>query len=212
MFAFSPAGDWIAFAAEGYDGFRNLKVVPTKGGEARPISFLANGESARRIAWSPDGKYVLFETAQRSENFDIARVDLTLHVPTYREDEFRDLFRTPTQPTPKPEGKPKEAANPELAEKEKSEAAKKPQPIDIVFDGIRDRLSLLPIGLSAVAPVISPDGKTLVFAARTGNQENLYSYSLEENPKEPPVAQQLTSSSSASRTGSSRRIPKRFIT
>jgi len=197
VFAFSPAGDWIAFAADGYDGFRNLKVVPTKGGEARPISFLANGESAFRIAWSPDGKYVLFETAQRSEDIDIARVDLTLHVPTYREDEFRDLFKTPTQPTPKEE--PKSSGTPagaELADKGKADATKKPEPIDIRFDGIRDRLSLLPIGLSAVAPVISPDGKTLVFAARTGNEENLYSYSLEENPKEPPVAKQLTSSSS----------------
>ncbi len=196
VFAFSPAGDWIAFAADGYDGFRNLKVVSTKGGEARPISFLANGESAQRIAWSPDGKYLLFETSQRSEDFDIARVDLTLHVPAYREDEFRDLFRTPAQPGPKPEAKPNAPANPELSDKEKADKEKKPEPIDIRFDGIRDRLSLLPIGLSAVEPVISPDGKTLVFAAQTGNEENLYSYSLEENPKEPPVARQLTSSSS----------------
>jgi Tol biopolymer transport system component len=196
VFAFSPAGDWIAFAADGYDGFRNLKVVSTKGGETHPISFLANGESAQRIAWSPDGKYLLFETSQRSEDFDIARVDLTLHVPAYREDEFRDLFRTPAQPTPKPEAKPNAPANPELSDKDKAEKDKKPEPIDIRFDGIRDRLSLLPIGLSAMQPVISPDGKTLVFAAHTGNQENLYSYSLEENPKEPPVAKQLTSSSS----------------
>ncbi|HEX3662224.1 MAG TPA: DPP IV N-terminal domain-containing protein [Acidobacteriaceae bacterium] len=199
VLAFSPAGDWIAFAAEGYDDFRNLKVVPTRGGEARPISFLANGESAQRIAWSPDGKYILFETAQRSESLDIARVDLTLHVPTYREDEFRDLFRTPIQPTPKPETKSSApVSSAELADKGKSDTEKKPEvkPIDIRFDGIRDRLSLLPIGLSAGEPVISPDGKTLVFAARTGNQENLYSYSVEENPKEPPVAKQLTSSAS----------------
>ncbi|HEX3986250.1 MAG TPA: DPP IV N-terminal domain-containing protein [Acidobacteriaceae bacterium] len=196
VFAFSPAGDWIAFAAEGYDGFRNLKVVSTKGGEARPISFLANGASAFRIAWSPDGKYVLFETAQRSEDFDVARVDLTLHVPTYREDEFRDLFRTPTQPTPKEEAQPNATGGAELADRGKTDKEKKPEPIDIRFDGIRDRLSLLPIGLSAMEPVISPDGKTLVFTARTGNEENLYSYSLEENPKEPPVARQLTSSAS----------------
>lgn len=192
---FSPAGDWIAFAPNGYDGFRNLKVVPTAGGEARPITFLANGESARRISWSPDGKYILFETAQRSEDFEIARVDLTLHLPSYREDEFRDLFRTPSQPAPK-EAKPEPGADKaELAGKDK-ESAKKPQPIDIRFDGIRDRLSLLPIGLNAVEPVISPDGKTLVFAARAGNHQNLYSYSIEENPKEPPVAKQLTSTSS----------------
>lgn len=196
--AFSPAGDWIAFTADGYDGFRNLKVVPAAGGEPQPITFLANGETAAHIAWSPDGKYLLFETAQRSEDFDIARVDLTLHVPAYREDEFRDLFRSPSQPAPKSESKsePKAATSAsDLADKDKPEPTKKPEPIDIRFDGIRDRLSLLPIGLDATHGLISPDGKTLVFAARAGNQENLYSYSLEENSKEPPVAKQLTSSS-----------------
>ncbi len=196
---FSPAGDWIAFTTYGYDSFRNLKVVPTVGGEARPVTFLANGQSADHIAWSPDGKYILFETAQRSENFDIARVDLTLHIPTYREDEFRDLFRSPAQPTPPgQETKPASTGEQNLNEKaaEKPEAEKKPEPVPIRFDGLRDRLTLLPIGLNAEAPVISPDGKTLIFSARAGNQANLYSYSLEENPKEPPVAHQLTSTSS----------------
>ncbi len=63
----------------------------------------------------------------------------------------------------------------------------------IVFEGIRDRLTLLPLGLNAEEPVISPDGKTLLFAARTANQQSLYTYSLDELSKEPPVARQLTS-------------------
>ena len=45
------------------------------------------------IAWSPDGKFLLFDTSQRSEQAQIARVDLLPHVPKYREDEFRELFR-----------------------------------------------------------------------------------------------------------------------
>lgn len=197
--AFSPAGDWIAFTTYGYDSFRNLKLVPTSGGDPRPVTFLANGESARHIAWSPDGKYILFETAQRSEEFSIARVDLTLHVPTYREDEFRDLFRSPAQPAPpRPESKPATAGSKDSDGKpgDTTESAKKPEPVAVRFDGIRDRLTLLPIGLNAVGPVLSPDGKTLVFEARAGDQANLYSYSVEDNPKEPPVAHQLTSSSS----------------
>src|SRR5881227_1944460 len=39
----------------------------------------------------------------------------------------------------------------------------------------------------------SADGKVLLFAARSANQPGLYTYSLDELSKEPPVARQLTS-------------------
>ncbi|MBV9036807.1 MAG: PD40 domain-containing protein, partial [Acidobacteriaceae bacterium] len=69
--------------------------------------------------------------------------------------------------------------------------------INITFDGIRQRLNFLPLGLDVGGPVISPDGKTLLFTASVGNQRNLYSYSLDELATEPPVARQLTSTPSA---------------
>ena len=78
--------------------FRNVHVVAVAGGESRPVSFLANGETVSKIAWSPDGHYLLFDTAQRSEQVQIARVDLLPHVPKYREDEFRELFRPSKTP------------------------------------------------------------------------------------------------------------------
>ncbi|HEX4319498.1 MAG TPA: S41 family peptidase, partial [Acidobacteriaceae bacterium] len=197
----SPNSQWIAYAAEGIDGFTNLKVAAAAGGEPQWITFLANGFAASNIAWSPDGKYILFDTAQRSENIDMARVDLTPHVPKYREDELRDLFHTPGQPPASPakdEQHPKESPQPEpqkdSAKVEKSAAdAKKTEPMPITFDGIRQRLTFLPLGLSTNAPLISPDGKVLVFLARSANHENLYSYSLEENAKDPAVPKQLTS-------------------
>jgi tricorn protease len=200
----SPDGQWIAYTLDDKRSFRNVNVVLAAGGESHPVSFLANGETASRIAWSPDGHYLLFDTAQRSEQVQIARVDLLPHVPKYREDEFRELFRpsktpgtpaspaTPTTPdvTPEPgEEKPATPAGPTGA----VAARKKPEPVKIVFEGIRDRLTLLPLGLNAETPVISADGKTLLFAARSANQLGLYTYSLEELSKEPPVARQLTS-------------------
>ncbi len=99
--AWSPDSQWIAYTADDSRSFRNVHVVPAAGGESHPVSFLANGET-RGVAWSPDGKYILFDTAQRSEQAQIARVDLLPHVPKYREDEFRELFRpskTPGTPT-----------------------------------------------------------------------------------------------------------------
>jgi Tol biopolymer transport system component len=203
----SPDGQWIAFTMQDKRSFRNVQVVAAAGGESHPVSFLANGETASKIAWSPDGHYLLFDTAQRSEQVQIARVDLLPHVPKYREDEFRELFRPsktpgtpsspapPATPTPSTEEKP---ANPTAAvapddAKKVDDAKKKPEPVKIVFEGIRNRLTLLPLGLNAEAPVISADGKVLLFAARSANQPGLYTYGLDELSKEPPVARQLTS-------------------
>jgi tricorn protease len=194
--AWSPDSQWVAYTADDSRSFRNVYVVPATGGESHPVSFLANGETGG-VTWSPDGRYILFDTAQRSEQVQIARVDLLPHVPKYREDEFRDLFRpsktpgTPTTPgvTPSPSTEEEKPATPHPA----ADAKKKPEPVKIVFEGIRDRLTLLPLGLNAEEPVISPDGKTLLFGARTANQQSLYTYNLDELSKEPPVARQLTS-------------------
>jgi tricorn protease len=196
--AWSPDSQWVAYTADDSRSFRNVQVVLATGGESHPVSFLANGEIGG-VVWSPDGKYILFDTSQRSEQAQIARVDLLPHVPKYREDEFRELFRpsktpgTPTPPTtpgvtPPTSTEEKPAATPAAAD-----AKKKPEPVKIVFEGIRDRLTLLPLGLNAEEPVISPDGKTLLFGARAANQQSLYTYSLDELSKEPPVARQLTS-------------------
>jgi C-terminal processing protease CtpA/Prc len=90
--------------------------------------------------------------------------------------------------TPPTEEKP--ATPPAAAETKKKP---EPTPVKIVFEGIRDRLTLLPLGLNAEEPIISSDGKTLLFAARAANQQSLYTYDLDELAKEPPVARQLTS-------------------
>jgi tricorn protease len=195
----SPDGQWIAFSMQDKRSFRNVYVVSAAGGESHPVSFLANGETASRIAWSPDGHYLLFDTAQRSEQVQIARVDLLPHVPKYREDEFRELFRpsktpgTPSAPSSPPVTPEPTEEKPAAKTAGAAEDKKKPEPVKIVFEGIRDRLTLLPLGLNAEEAVISSDGKTLLFAARSANQLELYTYSLDELSKEPPVARQLTS-------------------
>ena len=54
------------------------------------------------------------------------------------------------------------------------------KPVEIDFDDIRERISMLPIGLSVNQPQISPDGKWLLFSANVGGQANLYLYPLDE--------------------------------
>ena len=45
--AWSPDGKWIAFFNAGTRGFTNVAVVPAAGGEAKPVSFLANAQRQR---------------------------------------------------------------------------------------------------------------------------------------------------------------------
>jgi C-terminal processing protease CtpA/Prc len=157
----------------------------------------------------------------------IVRVDLLPHVPRYREDEFRDLFKPAespdrrTAPAPKPASEPAPKTEPDAPPPEKgalaetkapeaspgdksaaAPAAAKPkvEPVRIVFEGIRERATYLPLGVSAEAPAISPDGKTLVFRSSLSGQSVLYSYNLDELVREPATPQQIASS----------KRPKRF--
>lgn len=211
--AWSPDSRWIAFVVTDRKSFSNVNVVQAAGGPVRPVSFLANGDTGRRIAWEPEGKYLLFSTSQRSEEAKIVRIDLLPHVPKYREDAFRDLFKPaeapdkpgkpgPSRtrnPSPAPAAKPADSETPADAdagsEKKPADAKgkKPPAPVRIEFEGIRERATIIPLGLNVDGPVISPDGKTLVFLASAAGQENLYSYDLDELAKEPPAPHQLTS-------------------
>lgn len=183
----SPDGANIAFPVTDRRSFTNLYVVAAAGGEARPITFLGNGQMGG-VAWSPDGKYILFDTAQRTEDSRIVRVDLLPHVPKYREDQFRGLFdpakpgepSAPTEGATPPATPPTPSTQPAVA------------PVSIVFEGIRERATILPLGLNADTPVISNDGKTLIFRASERGQQNLWSYNLDELANEPPVPVQIT--------------------
>ncbi len=91
-FVWSPDSRWIAFLPVSENLFSNVYVVPVEGGQARPVSFLANVGN-NTLSWSPDGTFILFITGQRTENGQLARIDLIQRTPRFREDQFRELFR-----------------------------------------------------------------------------------------------------------------------
>jgi Tol biopolymer transport system component/C-terminal processing protease CtpA/Prc len=164
--AWSPDSKWIAYSASGANGLRNVYVVEAAGGTPHQISFLANS-NVSSIRWSPDGTYILYETSQRTENPEVARINLIPPPPKFTEERFEDLFK------PEPAARGRGAA---------AETKPPVKPVEIVFEGIRERISFLPIGLSISNPTISPDGKSLLFDAEVGGQINLYLYSLDTTP------------------------------
>ena len=198
-FVWSPDNKWIAFTSTSAKSFTNVLVVPAAGGETKQISFLANVFN-NSISWSPDGTFILFDTAQRTEGSQIARVDLIPRTPRFREDQFRDLFKEESPRTsrtaPPPQDNrpaPSDTPNATAAVPSASEKKQSPKPVEIVFDDIKKRLSLLPVGVDAGNQEISPDGKWLLMTASAAGQQNLYIYSLDDLAREPAVAKQLTS-------------------
>jgi tricorn protease len=196
-FVWSPDGQWLAYRSIAGHMYNNVSVVPVAGGASRPITFLAN-VFGNTVSWVPDGTYLLFDTSQRTESGQVARVDVVPRTPKFREDQFRELFKEETPRTIIPatkEPSPPRAAGTEKAPAEGKGKEGRPaaKPVEITFADIRRRLSVLPLGLDVHEQSVSPDGKWLLVTAVAAGQENLYVYSLDELSKEPAVARQLTS-------------------
>lgn len=212
---FSPDSRWVAFMPDaGERNFGNVQVVSLAGGASRPVTFLAN-TNANSLDWSPDGTFLLVTSGQRTEDNQFARVDLIPRTPHFREDQFRDLFReqTPRSPSQSPARQP--ATRPDttdtnstnsvralLADSQRvrgTSARGSEKPVGIVFDDIRNRLSLLPVPLNIGDVSISPDGKSALLTATAAGQTNLYDYSLDDASDTPPVPRQLTSTAGGKR-------------
>jgi Tol biopolymer transport system component len=195
----SPDGRWLAFAQPaGAKGFTNVYVVEAQGGTPRPVSFVANSNTGD-VLWSADGTYLLFATNQRTEQTQIARVDLVPRTPRFREDQFRDLFTTPVAPnrnrdTTSAERRAQSAerlVGDTLCAVRSALCADSSKRTRITFENIRTRLSLLPVGLDVNSIALSPDGKQLALTASVAGQPNVYVYPMDELATD-AVARQLT--------------------
>ena len=160
LFSFSPDGKWIAYLSGGLRGFVNASVVPFAGGESREVSFTSNSNGGY-LRWSPDGKYLLQGSSQRTENGQVIRVDSQAACVTpFREDQFRELF--PGDPRPART----DSAPPAAAPARDSAAAPAPRrggapPTEIVFDGIRERSSAIPLDVDVGSAAIKLDGNAV---------------------------------------------------
>ncbi|MGH9392848.1 MAG: peptidase S41, partial [Terriglobales bacterium] len=90
LFTWSPDSKYLAYVDAGDGWFPNAYIVPAAGGKGQQVSFLANANSSGPV-WSPDGKFLLLQTSQRTEATRIARIDLVPRLPEFREDAFHQL-------------------------------------------------------------------------------------------------------------------------
>ncbi len=194
VIAWSPDSKWLAYVTPDARGFANVWVVPVAGGAARQVSFGADA-NVGDVNWSPDGKFLLYASAMRTETPRIVRVDLVPRTPRFREDQFRDLFG-PTPPPVPPAVRPATPATPTSAARDSArspsadDSAWSPRSternaVTIAFDGIRQRASIVPTqGLGIGALQISPDSRTLAFTGSAGGQQQIYALALDELARE----------------------------
>lgn len=202
--AWSPDSKWIAFLnSSGGKLFGNAFVVSADGGDARQISFLPTVFTGS-LSWSPDGTFILMNGGQRTEPGQLTRIDLIPVTPRFREDQFRDLFPQegprPVSPALRPVDTTQKSPAPavkDTSSKAKPDSAPKPakKKTEIVFDGIRQRANVVPVGVDVNSQALSPDGKYVLLLASAAGQQNLYVYPVDELLRDERVARQITSTS-----------------
>jgi Tol biopolymer transport system component/C-terminal processing protease CtpA/Prc len=188
----SPDGRWIAYLSGGTKLFMNAYVVPSAGGEAKQVSWLSNTR-ATSLSWSGDGGFLLFDTGMRTEPGSLARVDLLPFSPKFREDQFTAMFRDDapgrtTPPGPTPARPAIDSTRPDSLGARRADS----KAVRVVFDDIRNRLSIVPVGVDVGVQALSADGKQVIVTANMAGQTNLFAYAFDEFATDPAVTRQIT--------------------
>jgi len=189
-YAWSPDSKWIAYVNRDDNYFENIYVQNIDETTPRQITFLSHIDVGD-IFWSPDGKYIIFNTAQFRSEWQIARVDLQLIKPEFREDELDKLFEEEKKKENEDKKEEKKEDNPEeKKDSDKNNERKEPEPISIEFKDIRNRLHLLTSPqMNCHALSISPDSKMMVFYWPITGNYNLWSMCFDDDRKDDPPKQ-----------------------
>ncbi|MBM3765105.1 MAG: peptidase S41 [Acidobacteria bacterium] len=134
----SPDGEWLGAMLTDERGFVNAHVIKADGSIQHQVSWLPNTQGGG-LVWLPDGSGLIFTTNQRTEPIRIASVSFKPRAPEFREAKFLALFE---QKEVKPSNK-----------------------TEIVLDGLRERVRITPLDVSAFGATLSRDGKQLAFVA-----------------------------------------------
>ena len=154
--AWSPSGDWIAYFSESVKAFKNVWIARAVGAEAPPyqVSFAPN-VFATTLSWSSDGRFILFDSGQRTESWSLFKLDLLSSRPEFREDAFDRLFGPAAEVK-----KPPTQLIPEIAD-------------------LKQRTSALQGSLDVDSHTLSPDNRQIAVVATTAGRQLIHILSLD---------------------------------
>ena len=114
-FEWSPDSQWLAFIATDTNFFNNIYVQHIEADTPKQLTFLSN-IGTDGILWSPDGKFIIFNTGQYRAESQIAKVDLKPTQPIFKEEDFDRLFQVED-----PQNKEEKQSTPQPPEGESGE-------------------------------------------------------------------------------------------
>jgi tricorn protease len=164
-YRWSPDGGWIAYSVEDMNANAEVWIVSADGGT--PYNVSRHPDYDRNPRWSPDGRRLVWLTRRHADSQDVWGVWLTA----------ADHERTPAEWL-----KLWKNEDPDDEDEEKSEDDTETggkfslPPVSIEFDRLWERAqSITDLKGDEGSPLVSPDGKTIVFTAEHEGERDLYS-------------------------------------
>lgn len=164
-FRWSPDSRWLAFSYQDAHGNSEVWIVAADGGE--PVNISQHPDLDSDPVWSSDGRRLYWKTRRQQRSMDIWGVFLSR----------ADHERTPEQWVALLSEEGSRSARPgrQGAAAEKDGADPPPPQVVIDFEGLHERAQAVTTLASEVGDyAVSPDGRTLVFAADPDGQMDLY--------------------------------------
>ena len=171
QFEWSPDGKWIAYSIPDMEFNTEIWIVPATGGE--PYNVSRHPDEDVSPAWSPDGKRLVWLSKRHGDTMDVWGVWLT------REDDEKtaeDWLRYFNEAKEKKSGKKGAKEKEEKGENGDGEAKPELPEVRIDFEGLwRRSRGITTLDGDEDSPLVSKDGKRILFTASPDGERDLYS-------------------------------------